>query len=661
VGLPEIRERFGPAVAHIVDGVTKFEEIGRRQRNWADQQAAPTEDQKKGRERAVKQQAENIKKMFLAMAEDPRVVLVKLADRLHNMRTLEALPPPKRQRVALETREIYAPLAGRLGMAAIKWELEDTAFRYLEPEGYAWVKDGLAARLSQRDEYIGRITSLLCDELQAHGIQADVQGRVKHLYSIYKKLVKSGEQDLSRIYDLYALRVLVRDIQECYQVLGIVHSKWPPLPARIKDYIAMPKPNGYRSLHTTVLCEEGLPTEVQIRTQEMHLMAEFGVATHWYYKEQESAEILPSSLTTWIAMLRSWQEELTQNATDFVDTVKIDVFQDQVFVSSPKGDIIDLPARSTPVDFAYRVHTQLGHRCIGAKVNGLMVPLDYQLHNGDRVEILTTKTPHGPSRDWLNFVASASAREKIRQWFKRQHRDENLARGRELIEREMGRLDQKALAAVPPEALSALAVSMDYRSVDDLFAAVGYGAVSPQGVAMRLMPREEPPPLLPSEAPRVSDPGSGQIRVMGVGDMLTRLAGCCQPAPGDPIRGYITRNQGVTIHRATCQRVTNELESERLVEVDWGRAPHQDLYNVTILVRAWDRDGLLRDVSSAVTEERVSIASASVDAHPDGSATTHLTLRISNVDQLGRVFSRLERVRNVYEVRRDEAGRPRTG
>jgi guanosine-3',5'-bis(diphosphate) 3'-pyrophosphohydrolase len=660
VGLPEIREQFGPAVAHIVDGVTKFEEIGRRQRNWADQQALSSEEQRKGRERAIKQQAENIKKMFMAMAEDPRVVLVKLADRLHNMWTIDALPVAKQQRIALETREIYAPLAGRLGMAQIKWELEDTSFRCLEPDAYANLVADLATRGLQREEYIDRVTLLLQDELAQHNIRAEVKGRVKHLYSIYKKLLSSGESDVSRIYDLFALRVLVRSITECYQVLGIVHAHWPPLPARIKDYIAMPKPNGYQSLHTTVICEEGRPTEVQIRTNEMHRMAEYGVATHWYYKEQGSASALPTALTTWISMLRSWQDEFTQNATDFVDTVKIDVFQDQVFVSSPKGDIIDLPAKSTPVDFAYRVHTELGHRSIGAKINGLMVPLDYQLQNGDRVEILTTKTAHGPSRDWLNFVASASAREKIRQWFKRQHRDENIARGRDLVEHELGRLDQRAMATVTPELLSAVATALDLRSTDDLFAAVGYGALSPQGVVMRLLPREDAHSALPpTEAPRASAAGAGRIMVMGVGDLMTRLAGCCQPAPGDKITGYITQNRGVTVHRSTCGRVLNETENERLVEVEWGRTVDMSLYNVSIIVRAWDRDGLLRDVSAAVTEEHVSIASATVDSHLDGSSVIHLTLRITDVDQLSRVFTRLERVRNVYEVRRDGGAKPR--
>ncbi len=654
VSLPELRERFGPAVAHIVDGVTKFEELGRRQRNWTDQQLNASDEQRKNRERAVKQQAENIKKMFLAMAEDPRVVLVKLADRLHNMWTLDALPAAKQQRISTETREIYAPLAGRLGMAQIKWELEDIAFRYLEPEQYDRLVAELATRGAQREEYIERVTALLRQTLHEHHIKAEVKGRAKHLYSIYKKLVRSGESDLSHIYDLFALRVLVDTKNECYEVLGIVHAHWPPLPARFKDYIATPKPNGYKSLHTTVICEEGRPTEVQIRTHDMHREAEFGVATHWYYKEQGLSASLPTALTSWISMLKSWQDELSQNATDFVDTVKIDVFQDQVFVSSPKGDIIDLPARSTPVDFAYRVHTELGHRTIGAKVNGIMVPLDHRLQNGDRVEILTTKTAHGPSRDWLDFVASASAREKVRQWLRRQDRDKNIGRGRELVERELNRLQQRALAAITPDMLGTVTAALDFRTPDDLFAAVGYGAVSPQGVVMRLQPREEVQPPPPAEVPQKGDvPPPAGVTVMGVGDLMIRLAGCCQPALGDQITGYVTRNSGVTIHRTSCGHIVNEKEVARLVPVEWGKWVDKALYKVGIVVRAWDRDGLLRDVSAAVTEEHVPITGAKVDAQSTGYAMIHLTVKITDIEQLSRVFSRLERVRNVQEVRRD--------
>ncbi len=654
VSLPEIRERFGPAVAHIVDGVTKFEELGRRQRNWTDQQLNANDEQRKNRERAAKQQAENIKKMFMAMAEDPRVVLVKLADRLHNMWTLDALPPAKQQRIATETREIYAPLAGRLGMAQIKWELEDIAFRYLEPEQYNQLVAELATRGAQREEYIERVTALLRQTLNEHRIKAEVKGRVKHLYSIYKKLLRAGEFDLSHIYDLFALRVLVETKNECYEVLGIVHAHWPPLPSRFKDYIATPKPNGYKSLHTTVICEEGRPTEVQIRTHDMHREAEYGVATHWYYKEQGLSASLPTALTSWISMLKSWQDELSQNATDFVDTVKIDVFQDQVFVSSPKGDIIDLPAKSTPVDFAYRVHTELGHRTIGAKVNGIMVPLDHRLQNGDRVEILTTKTAHGPSRDWLDFVASASAREKIRQWLRRQDRDKNVSRGRELVERELGRLQQRALSAITTDMLATVASSLDFRTAEDLFAAVGYGAVSPQGVVMRLQPREEVHPMLPVPgAERVEALPSVGVTVMGVGDLMTRLAGCCQPALGDAITGYVTRNSGVTIHRTSCGHVINEKDVARLVPVEWGHRVEKALYKVGIVVRAWDRDGLLRDVSAAVTEEHVAITGAKVDAHSTGYAMIHLTVKVMDIAQLSRVFTRLERVRNVQEVYRD--------
>ncbi len=653
--LEEVSARFGKTVAQIVDGVTKVAEYGRRQVEWVEGNTGPDAEKRRSRDRLLKQQAENIKKMLLSMAEDPRVVIVKLADRLHNMGTLDALAPHKQQRKALETREIYAPLAGRLGMGHIKAQLEDLAFKYLEPEPYEWLVDQLNQQRARREEFVELAAQRLKDELAANGLSAEVYGRVKHLYSVYLKLQRV-DMNLSRIFDLYALRVIIDgEARECWPIVGFVHGLWPSVEGRVKDYISRPKPNGYQSLHTTVIGEGGQPMEVQIRTRAMHELAEYGVATHWYYKEHGSMASVPPSLTDWIKALVTLQDETKQNATEFVDTLKLDVFQDQVFVLSPKGDIIDLPARSTPVDFAYRIHTELGHRTIGARVNDRMVQLAYQLQNGDRVEILTTKTANGPGRDWLNFVVTSSAREKIRQWFKRQHREENIVRGRELLEHDLQRLEQRSLATLSVDQITAVATALDYKTLDDLYAAIGYGAASAQQVVTRLQLREEPtdfvfPPDVSGSEAKVDK----RIEVMGVGDLLTRLATCCHPAPGDPIIGYITRSRGVTVHRATCPRILTETETERLVQVTWGRATLQSTYDVTIFVQALDREGLLRDVSAAMAEERVNIVAASVNATPSSSlATIRATININGVDQLSRVFGRIERVRGVLEVSRD--------
>jgi len=645
----DLEGEFGHAVARIVEGVSKFGEIGHRHRLWTSEQPEP--DARRQRHDRSKQQAENVRKMFLAMAEDPRVVIVKLADRLHNMRTLDFQPPEKQRRIAADTREIYAPLAGRLGIAQIKTPLEDLAFQYLEPESYNWLMAQLAEQRASRQGAIERIAEELSEHLSSHGIAATVTGRAKHLWSIYRKLQRGGpDTDLNRIYDLFALRVVVDTVPECYQVMGLVHALWLPVPGRFKDYIAVPKPNGYRSLHTTVYTDGSHTAEVQIRTREMHEIAEYGVATHWYYKEQEKSASLPQPLSSWIQALISWQEELNPDAAEFVDTLKTDMFTGQVFVFSPRGDILDLPTGSTPIDFAYRVHTELGHRTIGARVNGQMVPLHSELHTGDKVEILTTRLSHGPSRDWLTLARTANARQKIRQWFKRQNRDENIARGRELLDTELQRLGT-ALNEVTPDALADAAAGLSLRAADDIFAQLGYGALTVHQVINRLGLL----PVVEEEIPTVAPPlpASGEVRVLGVGDLLTRLASDCNPAPGDPIIGYITRNRGVTVHRSDCPRIQSEKEQERLVHVDWcPRSDDQQLYSIPIVVEAWDREGLARDLTNAVAEERISMASFAALAGTDGRATVSATLRVAGVDQLSRVFTRIERVKGVLEVRR---------
>src|SRR2546421_3758521 len=451
----EVKREFGAEVARLVEGVTKLGRLSLR----TDQQ----------------QQAENIRKMMVAMAEDLRVVLIKLADRLHNMRTLEPLTEPKRRKISRETLDIYAPLAHRLGIGQLKWELEDLAFRQLETDAYQDVVRRVNRQRREREMLVSDLREILGRELEKIGIEAEISGRPKHIYSIWQKMQRD-EKDFSEILDLLAIRVLVESVKDCYGVLGVVHSLWKPLPGRFKDYIAMPKSNGYQSLHTTVLSHGGEPIEIQIRTQDMHQVADYGVAAHWTYKESERDPHFDQQLS-WLRLLMEWQKEVV-DAESFVDAVKIDIFQDEVFVFSPKGDVLNLPAGSTPIDFAYRIHTEVGHRCVGSKVNGRMVPLDYELKNGEIVEILTAKTPHGPSRDWRNFVKSASARERIRKWFKSQRREENVAKGRDLLEKELHRMHRLSMAELPENKLVEMSGAHKYATVDDFLAAIGYGDLS---------------------------------------------------------------------------------------------------------------------------------------------------------------------------------------
>jgi GTP pyrophosphokinase len=633
--LDEIRERFGTEVARLVDGVTKLSRI-----SW---------------ESREEQQAENLRKMFLAMAEDIRVVLIKLCDRLHNVLTLDGKPPEDRRRIARETLEIYAPLAHRLGIWELKWRLEDGAFAHLEPDKYQELKRLLSETRASRERYINQAIQVLQRELQAAGIKAEVTGRPKHIYSIYRKMERTG-RTFDQLYDLLAIRVLVHSVQDCYAALGVVHGLWKPVPGQFDDYISMPKGNMYQSLHTAVIGPQGRFLEVQIRTYEMHEVAEHGIAAHWRYKEGGRPDPQFEAKLAWLRQLMAWQQDLSTQ--EFVESVKMDVFQDQVFVFTPKGEIKDLPAGSTPLDFAYRIHTDVGHRCIGAKVNQKLVPLDTELHNGDVVEILTSKSARGPSRDWLKLVKTAHAREKIRQWFKQQERAQNIARGKELLDKELRRLGLGGLGAVPDERLAEAAESLKMGSVDHLLAAIGYGGVGTETVIGRLglrTPPAEPVAVeLPEQAPSTTGATpSGTVKVMGVGDLLTRMATCCKPVPGDDIVGFITRGKGITVHRRDCRNVQREDEPERLVPVEWGRtAAH--LYPVTIRVEAFDREGLLRDVATIVAEEKLNIIGASVQVdEAQRRATILTTVELGGLAQLTRLLARLETIKDVTSVSRD--------
>ncbi|MPZ14732.1 MAG: RelA/SpoT family protein [Chloroflexi bacterium] len=636
LGLRDIEQQFGVEIARIVDGVTKLNRV-----QWLADEGRPPSAREE-------EWAENLRKMFLAMSKDIRVVLVKLADRLHNMRTLAHLPVEKQRRIAQETAEIYAPLANRLGIWEIKWQLEDLAFRYLEPEAYKRVARSVQQRRGERERYVARVANILRAELTKHDIQAEVLGRPKHLQSIYHKMQERGAE-IGQIYDLHAVRIIVDTVPQCYNTLGLVHGLWHPLPGQFDDYIASPKESGYQSLHTTVVALDGKPLEIQIRTGEMDWVAEYGVAAHWRYKEGRKQDPKMDSTITWLRQLMDWQKDVAAGAQAFVETLRTDVFEHQVYVFTPRGEIKELPTGSTTIDFAYRIHTEIGHRCIGAKVNGRLVPLNRPLQNGDITEIITSKASRGPSRDWLipayGYVKTSHAREKIRQWFRRAAREENIARGRELMEKELKRLGLTDLK------LDEVAAAFQHERLEDFLAAMGYGDIHPQQMASRLasaLPKPEPsePPVTAPIPER-----TGSVRVNGVGDLFTRLARCCNPLPGEPVIGFITRGRGITVHRVDCASVQNEDEPERLVPVQW-RTSAKDVFPVTIRIVAYDREGLVRDVGAIVADEKLNINGMSVVVQKDQTAVLTTTVEVPDLEHLSRVMARIEGVRDVFNVQR---------
>ena len=630
VPLEKIQKEFGPQVATLVDGVTKLSGL------------------RFGMEQT---QAESLRKMFMAMAEEIRVVLIKLADRLHNMRTLYARPPDKQKKIARETMEIYAPLANRLGMYNIRRELEDLALRYLEPDKYAYIETLLADDKDDQQAYIQQAITVLTERLAQEGITPrEISGRPKHIYSIYNKMIRKG-RDFDQIYDIRAIRVIVDTIRDCYVVLGTVHSVWTPIPGEFDDYIAKPKENLYQSLHTAVIGPAGKPVEIQIRTVEMHEIAEFGIAAHWRYKEPGAKHdpVLETKIN-WLRQLMEWRKDIA-DARVFVDSLKTDIFQDQVYVFTPKGAIIEMATGATPIDFAYHVHTEVGNRCRGAKVNGKIVPLDYRLKTGERIEILTAKKG-GPSRDWLNpglnLVRTARAKEKIRYFFKHQERAQAIAEGRTLLEKELHRL------GLDSRNFEELAKLFSYKNADDLFEAIGHEDLSIQTLGIKLLENEGTKPE--EQAPVAPAPKSPEAAatVEGVGNLLVRVANCCNPLPGDHVVGFITRGRGVTIHRRDCRNMLNvdDAERERLIAIDWSQTD-QKAYPVFVQVKAFDRAGLVHDISGIVTAEHVNMISANAQGgRKDHIAIITATLEIASADQLTRILNKIDRLPNVIEARR---------
>ncbi len=630
VSLAAIRVEFGDDVAELVDGVTKLSRLKVRSRE--------------------EEQVENLRKMFLAMAKDIRVIFIKLADRLHNMRTLKHLSSDRVERIARETREIYAPLANRLGIFRIKWELEDLAFQFLEPDAFHDMREKVQKRRQEREAAVEEVVSVLTQRLGATGVEAEVSGRAKHLYSIYRKM-RAQDKDFTQVYDLVAVRVLVESVRDCYAALGLVHEMWKPLPGRFKDYIAMPKSNLYQSLHTTVIGPGGDPLEVQIRTFEMHRTAEFGIAAHWRYKESRPEDRDFEQKLAWIRQLMEWQRDMG-DAREFMETLKVDLFADEVFVFTPRGDVIELPSDATPVDFAYRIHTDIGHHCVGARVNGRAVPLNSTLDNGDIIEIMVNRSSPGPSLDWLSFVRTSSAKHRIRQWLRRERRQEHLTRGRELLARELKRtgLDE----AFGEDRLAALVRKIGMGTVDEVAVRLSEGGLTPGQLSQRLteeMGRDVG--ALPARAPRPARASAQpEVLVHGEPRLLARFGRCCLPVPGDPVIGYLTRGRGVSVHRADCKNF-GKLSADdpaRIIDVAWDDGAVGAPHPVELAVYAWDRPGLLADVANTV--QGTNIQNASARGFRDRTAVVHLKLEVRDLGQLTHIIDKISALPYVLRVGR---------
>ncbi len=630
--IEEIQQKFGPDIARLVDGLTKISKISLATRE--------------------EQQAENFRKMLLAMAKDIRIVLIKLADRLHNMRTLQYLPAENQTKVAQETLDIYAPLANRLGMERIKTELEDLSFKYLYPEEYQKIAQEIAWKKEEREKYIQEVNSIILERLTSYGLAARVSGRPKHFYSIFRKM-KAQNLEFEQVYDLIAFRIILETVKDCYEALGIIHSMWKPIPGRFKDYIAMPKANGYQSLHTTVIGPYGERVEIQIRTEEMNRTAEEGIAAHWQYKEGKSFDPKDSKQFSWIRQLLEWQQDL-RDPKEFLETVKIDLFPDEVYVFTPKGEVKQFPIGSTPVDFAYSIHTEIGHQCVGAKVNGRIVPLRYELKNGDIVEIITAPG-HQPSKDWLKFVKTSRARTKIKQWIKAQARERSIDLGREICEREFKKYHLDFGRIMKSEEIKKIIEDFSLLTVEDLLAEIGYGNISANQVLGKILPPEklEKKPKEVSGLKRLTqkilrEPAGIQIR--GVQDLMVRFAKCCNPLPGDKITGYITRGRGVSVHTADCPNILAS-DPERLISVSWN-LQEKAVHPVRMRVICNDKKGLLAEVSSALASSEVNIIRADVTTTEDKKAICYFDVEVQDLNHLQNAFRALNKLKSVLKVER---------